>query len=764
MISLFSRKQIARFCMAFTASTLSFASAVQAQAIAEVEELMSKMTLHEKIGQLNQLIGGDINTGSPQNTNIGRQLVNGEVGSILNTNDPEKILALQRLAVEKSRLHIPLLVGLDVVHGYQTIFPLPLGMAATWDIEKIEKSARIAAIESSANGIGWTFSPMVDICIDPRWGRQAEGAGEDPYLGSLIAQAFVRGYQGVDLTDKASILACVKHFALYGAAESGRDYNTVDMSRLRMYNQFLPPYKAAIDAGVGTVMSSFNVVDYVPATANKWLLTDLLRREWAFKGMVVTDYASIDEMESHGMGNKKSNAVNALKAGTDMEMVSQAFITTLEESLKEGLVTQEEIDRACRNVLTAKYKLGLFANPYKYLDGKVSKDLTYCKAHKEFAREFTAESFVLLKNKDNLLPLQKKGTIALIGPLAQTRDNITGSWSVAQAAEKYTTLFEGFQRALKGKAKVVCAQGSNFVDNEQWQDAVTKGHGNQKMTWLDDEKALAEAVDAARNADVIICAVGECAWMNGEGTSRADLSLPAPQHRLLAALSSLGKPVVMLNFAGRATVLNWENDNIDAILNVWYGSECADALVDVLFGDANPCGRLTVSMPRSSAQLPIYYNHLNTGRPVADDEKEYKIFMSNYQDVRNGALFPFGFGLSYTTFEYSPVRLSATTMDAKSSLKASVTVTNTGKREGTEVVQLYLHDKSASISRPVKELKSFKRITLKAGESRTVEFEVTEEMLKFYNQQLQFVAEPGAFEIFIGPDSSTRNKAEFCFN
>ena len=718
-------------------------------------QLLQEMTLREKLGQMNQLAIGDITTGLHKDSPSGQRIAAGEVGSVLNVKGRERIMALQKLAVEQSRLHIPLLVGMDVIHGYETLFPIPLGIASTWDMEAVEQCARYAAHEATSDGIAWTFSPMVDICIDPRWGRQAEGAGEDPYLGSKVAEAMVRGYQGDNLKAPHSILACVKHFALYGAAESGRDYNTVDMSRLRMYNQYFPPYKAAVQAGAGSVMSSFNVVDYVPATANKWLLTDVLRKEWRFKGMVVTDYASINEMERHGMGERKYNAANALKAGTDMEMVSEAFFQTFEESLHDGTITMADIDSAVYRILLIKEKLGLFENPYKYLE-----ESTKYHAPKDFARKVTAESFVLLKNQDNLLPLEKEGTIALIGPLSETRTDISGTWSVAQTPEKYLTLREGLEQMIaksqKPKAKgqspfrLLCAQGCNLVDSKQVQDAVATGHNTTPIPWIDSEKAMQEAMDIARQSDVIICAMGECAWMSGEGASRTDLSMPAPQRRLLEKLITLGKPIILLNFSGRATVLTWEQQHLPAIMNVWFGSECASAVADVLFGDAEPGGRLTVSMPKATGQVPLYYNQLNTGRHIADDHPEYVIFNSNYLDVTNGPLYPFGYGLGYTTFDVSPISYDGS--------KASVTVTNTGSREGSTVVQLYIHDIAASISRPIRELKGFQRITLQPGKSQVITFDITKDMLSFYGSDLRYTFEPGDFDLYIGFDSHTENK------
>ena len=726
-----------------------------------VNDLMSKMTLEEKLGQLNQQVAGKINTGSPQDTEIGQALVNGEIGSVFNVIGIDQVRELQQVAVEKSRLGIPLLVGMDVVHGYQTIFPVPLGLSCTWDMEKIEKSAAIAATESAANGIAWTFSPMVDISLDARWGRQAESAGEDPYLGSQIAKAMVHGYQGDDLKADDKILACVKHFALYGASESGLDYNTVDMSRLRMFNQYFDPYKAAVEAGVGTVMTSFNIVDGIPATANRWLLHDVLRKRWGFRGMVVTDYASIAEMQTHGMGELKENSVRAIKAGTDMDMVSRGFVSTLKTALDEGLISELDINKACRRVLNCKYKLGLFDNPYKYCDGKISQDVTYSKPHKDFARELTAESFVLLKNENNLLPLKKSGTIALIGPLSEARSDMAGTWSVAQDYEKYSTIKESFEKYLDGKAKVLTAQGCNLLSNAKTQNIIQQGHGTQPIPRVDDAKALKDALSIAKKSDVIVCCLGECAWMSGEGTSRSNLELPEPQQHLLKELRKLNKPIVLVNFAGRATVLNWENENIPAILNVWFGSEIGDALCDVIFGDKSPSGKLTVSMPRAASQLPLYYNSLISGRPVADGNPDYIIFNSNWQDVSNGPLYPFGYGLSYTTFEYSDIKLSAPEMIEIGSIKASVTVTNTGKVDADEIVQLYIRDIYASICRPIKELKDFKRVTIKAGESVEVEFEITSDKLKFYNSDLDYVIEKGDFELMIGPNSRDVKKVNF---
>ena len=736
----------------FAASACLNTAVAQQKGMKEfVDDLMSKMTLQEKIGQLNLMVAGDITTGQAMNTQVGGAIAAGNMGGIFNIKGAKEIREMQELAVKKSRMGIPLLVGMDVIHGYETIFPIPLALSCSWDIAAVEQSAAIAAKEASADGINWTFSPMVDITLDARWGRYSEGNGEDPYLGSLITKAMVRGYQG-DYSRTDNIMACVKHFALYGASESGRDYNTVDMSRVRMYNQYLPPYKAGAEAGAGTFMSSFNLVDGVPATANKWLLDDLLRGEWGYDGMVVTDYGSIGEMLSHSVSaNLQEAAAQALKAGTDMDMCSMGFIATLEKSLKEGKVSETDIDKACRRVLEAKYKLGLFQNPYKYCDPKRRKKDIFNEENRRAARDIAAETFVLLKNEGNLLPLKKQGKVALIGPLANTRANLAGTWCVAYTPDKYSTLKEGMERALAGKATLLYAQGSNITRDAELQKA---GEFGKTIERGDDAQMKAEALAVAKEADVIVAALGETADMSGECASRTDLCLPDVQMELLQELNKLGKPIVLLNFSGRPTVMTWENENIPAILNVWFGgSEAADAICDVVFGDKVPSGKLTMSMPQAVGQEPLYYNHQPTGRPVPEGTKEFRKYQSNYLDVRNDPLYPFGYGLSYTTFSYSDLQLSATEMSPTGSVEASVTVTNTGNVDATEIVQLYIRDLVASVSRPVKELKGFERITLKAGESKNVTFTITPEMLKFYNYDLKYVLEPGDFSIMVGPNS-----------
>lgn len=718
-----------------------------------VSELMSKMTVQEKIGQLNLLPSGDIQTGISENSSVSEAIRQGRLGAILNLKGVDYILKVQKMAVEESRLGIPLIFGMDVIHGYETIFPIPLALACSWDIPAIEQSARIAAKEATADGLFWTYSPMVDICVDPRWGRVAEGAGEDPFLGARIAEAMVRGYQG-DLSFNSQLstfnmLACLKHYALYGGAEAGRDYNTVDMSRIRMYNQYFPPYKAAVEAGVGSVMSSFNTVDYVPATANKWLLTDVLRQQWKFDGFVVTDYGAINEMMNHGLGNQQQVAALALKAGTDMDMCSEAFTATLEKSFQEGKVTMEEIDQACRRVLEVKYKLGLFADPYRYCDKSRRATDIYTPEHRQAARNLASETFVLLKN-DNVLPLKKQGTIALIGPLANTKNNIPGSWSPT-ATNQYPTLLEGMQRTLQGKATLLYAQGSNIC-----RDPVLQNDGSfgRIIARGDDDQMKQQALEIARKADVIVCAMGELQEMSGECSSRSNLELFDVQRELLDELLQLGKPVVLLNFAGRPTVLTWEQQHVPAILNVWFaGSETGDAISDVLFGDKSPSGKLTMSMPQNMGQIPIYYNHLNTGRPVEEGTQKFVKFQSNYLDVRNEPLYPFGYGLSYTTFEYSDITLSSDQMKMDGTITASVTIKNTGNYDADEVVQLYIRDVVGSISRPVKELKGFQRIHLNMGESQTVTFTITPDLLNFYDYNLNDVIEPGDFDIMIGPNS-----------
>ena len=719
--------------------------------VAFIDQLMAKMTVEEKLGQMNLMPGSSVTTGEEKNSPLLKLVAEGKLGTVLNLKGVDDIRKLQEVAVKQSRLGIPVLVGMDVVHGYETVFPIPLAMSCSWDLAGIEQACRIAAKEATADGICWTYSPMVDIALDARWGRIAEGNGEDPYLGSRIAEAMVKGYQG-DFGPE-NMMACVKHYALYGGAEAGRDYNTVDMSHIRMYNQYFPPYEAAVKAGAGSVMTSFNVVDHIPATANKWLIDDVLRKQWNWDGFVVTDYGAIAEITKHGLGDLSQASVLALKASTDMDMCSEGFINTLAQSLKEGRITMAEINQACRRILEAKYKLGLFDNPYRFLDKKRHAQDIYTPAHRQVAREMAAKSFVLLKNEGQLLPLKKQGKIALIGPMAHNRTNMVGTWAPTAADAKYATLKEAMEQALAGKATLSYAQGCNFTNDSTLQMA----GGFYRATPFGDAAQLKqEALAIAREADVIVCAMGESAEMSGECSSRATLEIFEAQKEILEALLALGKPLVVLNFAGRPTVLSWEKAHVPAILQVWFGgSEAGDAICDVLFGDKVPSGKLTTSMPQATGQEPLYYNHLPTGRPVAEGIQTFSKFGSNYLDVRNDPLYPFGYGLSYTSFNYSEITLDGRT--------ASITVTNTGDYDADEIVQLYIHDVVASISRPVRELKGFKRIHLKKGESQVVKFEITDDLLRYYGPN-GYVLEPGDFEIMIGPDSSLPNLKKTILN
>ena len=761
-------KKVFRRTSLLLAAILMGSTSIQAQKSPQdmdrfIDALMKKMTVEEKIGQLNLPVTGEITTGQAKSSDVAKKIEQGLVGGLFNLKGVAKIRDVQKLAVENSRLGIPLLFGMDVIHGYETIFPIPLGLSCTWDMKAIQKSARIAAVEASADGISWTFSPMVDISRDPRWGRVSEGNGEDPFLGGAIAKAMVLGYQGDKLNDQLKrndeIMACVKHFALYGAGEAGRDYNTVDMSRNRMFNEYLYPYQAAVDAGVGSVMASFNEVDGVPATANKWLMTDVLRKQWGFNGFVVTDFTGIAEMVAHGIGDLQTVSARALNAGVDMDMVSEGFVGTLKKSLTEGKITMKTLDTACRRILEAKYKLGLFDDPYKYCDlSRPARDI-FTKEHRDAARKIASESFVLLKNEPAktgqapLLPLQKKGTVAVIGPLANTRSNMPGTWSVAARLNDYPSLYEGLKEMMAGKVNITYAKGSNLIGDAAYEERATMFGRSLNRDNRTDKELLEEVLKVAADADIIVAALGESSEMSGESSSRTDLNIPDVQHTLLEALLKTGKPVVLTLFTGRPLTLTWEQENVPAILNVWFGgSEAAYAIGDVLFGDVNPSGKLTMTFPKNVGQIPLFYNHKNTGRPLQEG-KWFEKFRSSYLDVDNEPLYPFGYGLSYTTFQYSDIALSASAMGQDGSITAAVTVTNAGKRDGAEVVQLYIRDLVGSITRPVKELKGFEKIFLKAGESKTVTFKITPELLRFYDYDLKQVAEPGDFDVMIGGDS-----------
>nr|MBI1232542.1 beta-glucosidase BglX [Cytophagales bacterium] len=727
----------------------------------KVDSVLTLMTLAEKIGQLNLPAGGDITTGQASSVGLVQTIKAGKAGGLFNLKGVEQIREAQRIAVEESRLGIPLIFGMDVIHGYETLFPIPLGLSATWDMSLIEKTARLAAQEASADGISWTFSPMTDVSRDPRWGRVSEGNGEDPYLGARIAEAMVKGYQGDDLAAENTIMACVKHFALYGAPEAGRDYHTVDMSRNRMYNDYFPPYKAAVKAGVGTVMTAFNDVDGLPASANKWLMTEVLRNQWGFDGFVVTDYTAINEMTQHGLGDLQHVSALALKAGVDMDMVGEGFLTTLEKSLEEGKITLEQINAACRRILRAKFQLGLFNDPYKYCDKERAGREIFTSENRRFAREVAAQSFVLLKNQNQLLPMQKKGTIALIGPLADNRENMAGTWSVAGKFDASVSLKDGLERALADKAQLLYARGANIVANEALESRISIFGKPTRRDNRSSEEMIKEAVAIANQADVIVAAMGEAAEMSGEAASLSDIEFPQSQRELLKALKETGKPIVLVLFTGRPRAMTWEDDNMDAILNVWFaGSEAGDAIADVLFGEVNPSGKLTMTFPRTTGQIPIYYNHKNTGRPLAEGAW-FEKFRSNYLDIPNEPLYPFGYGLSYTEFSNGEISLSKKRLEGADTLAASIELTNTGDYDGAEVVQLYIRDLVGSITRPVKELKGFQKVFLEAGESKTVRFELTAEDLKFYNYELEYVREPGEYVLMIGGNSRELNSASF---
>jgi beta-glucosidase len=727
-----------------------------------ISELMGKMTIQEKIGQLNLVTpGGGILTGSVVSTDVEAKIKAGNVGGIFGIYGPEKLRQAQKLAVEDSRLGIPMIFGSDVIHGYKTTVPIPLGLSFSWDMELIEKTAQMAAKEATADGIFWNFSPMVDVSRDPRWGRISEGSGEDPFLGSEIAKAMVKGYQQNDLKAPHTMMATVKHFALYGAPEAGRDYNTVDMSRMRMFNEYLPPYKAAIDAGVGCVMSSFNDVDGVPATGNHWLLTKLLREQWGFEGFVVSDYTSVNEMIDHGMGDLQAVSALALNAGLDMDMVGEGFLTTLEKSLNEGKVTEAAIDNACRRVLEAKYKLGLFEDPYRYFDDtRPAKDILSAE-NRAVARKAAAHSMVLLKNEGEVLPLKKAGTVALIGPLADSKNNMLGTWAPTGDPQLSIPVLEGMKSVAGENVKIVYAKGANISDDSVFAAKINVFGPRIEIDERSPEAMLNEAVSLAKSADVVVAVVGEATEMSGESSSRSDITIPESQKKLVRALAATGKPLTLVIMSGRPLVIPEENILADAILFTGHpGVEAGNAIADVVFGETNPSGKLTATFPRNVGQVPIYYAIRNTGRPQAGEA--FTKFKTNYLDVENSPLFAFGYGMSYTKFEYSGLSISNETLTENDTIEVSVKVSNTGNFDGEEVVQLYVRDVVASVTRPVKELKGFKKIFIKKDETETVTFKLSANDLAFYHQDLQFYAEPGEFMVFVGgnSDASLSGKIE----
>lgn len=716
-----------------------------------INALMAKMTVDEKIGQLNLITpGSDIPTGSVVSSNVEKKIAEGNVGGLFGVIGPEKVKQAQDIAVKQSRLKIPLLFGSDVIHGHKTIFPIPLGISCSWDTALIRYSAAVAANEATADGLNWAFSPMVDIARDPRWGRVSEGSGEDPFLGSAIATAMVKGYQGKSLADKNTLLACVKHFALYGASEGGRDYNSVDMSKMKMFNEYLPPYKAAVDAGVATVMSSFNDVEGVPATGNKWLLTDLLRTKWGFKGMIVTDYTSIGEMVNHRQGDIAEVSIKAIKAGMDMDMVTEAYLGTLKKSLQEKKIALADIDRACRMILEAKYKLGLFEDPYRYIDAARAAREVLSESNRTVARKIARESFVLLQSDYKTLPLKKSSSIALIGPLANDRSNMLGTWAVSGDPQKSVSVLEGMKNVGGNTLKIQYAKGANITDDPNLARQANVFGMRVEIDKRSPDEMLQEALSLARQSDLVVAVVGEASEMSGEAASRSDITLPASEQKLLKALYATGKPVVVVIMSGRPLVLTGSIEGAAAVLQTWHaGIEAGNAIADVLFGDANPSGKLSMSFPYSVGQIPVYYSQKRTGRPIDPNNK----FSTKYMDAPNEALFSFGHGLSYTNFVYSDLRLSGNQLSKQQSIQVEVTLTNSGKYDGAEVVQLYTLDKVRSVTPPEKELKGFQKIYLKAGESKKVSFTLSEEMLRFYNPSLQFVSEPGEFAVMVGGNS-----------
>jgi beta-glucosidase len=720
-----------------------------------VNDLIKKMTLEEKIGQLNLLTSDMDVTGPFMKPGYKKDIEAGLCGSIFNAYTPQYTRQLQEMAM-KTRLKIPLLFGYDVIHGHKTIFPIPLGEACTWDMGLLEQSARIAAQEASADGLQWTYSPMVDIARDPRWGRVAEGVGEDTWYGMQVAKAKVKGYQGSDLSASNTILACVKHFALYGAIEAGRDYNTVDMSRRQMYQYYLPPYKAAIDAGAATVMTSFNEIDGTPATANKWLLTDLLRKEWGFKGFVVTDYTAINEMIAHGNVKDEYEAGGAaLNAGVDMDMQGGIFSGQLKKLLQDGKVTRQQIDSAVYRILAAKYDLGLFQDPFKYCDTARAAREIMSAGNLEAAQKIAERSIVLLKNENQLLPLKKDAKIALIGPLANSQRDMIGNWSAAGDYTKAVTLLE----ALKQRsANVQYVPGAYYTADTTLLKRATQKSRIEAADTANSQQMLTAAVELAKQSDIVVLALGESQGMTGEAASRSNISIPENQQQLLKAVYATGKPVVLVLMNGRPLTLEWEDAHIPAILETWFlGTRAGNAITSVLFGDYNPAGKLTMSFPRNLGQIPIYYNHKNTGRPLNPDNK----YSSKYLDTDNEPLYPFGYGLSYTRFTYGEVKLSKSQISASDKLQVSVPVTNSGNYDGEEVVQLYIRDNVGSVTRPVKELKGYKKIALAKGETRTVTFDLSVEDLKFYDKDMRWKAEPGEFTVFVGSNSRDTQPAVF---
>ena len=727
----------------------------------DVESLLEKMTLDEKIGQMNQYNGFYDATGpSPILGDAKKKynnLKNGLVGSMLNVRGVKDVRAFQKIAVEETRLGIPLIFGFDLIHGYKTIAPIPLAESASWDINEIRKSASLGAKEASAAGINWTFAPMVDISRDARWGRVMEGAGEDPFLGSLIAAARVKGFQGNDLSSPSTVAACAKHFAAYGFVESGRDYNTVDIGLSTLHNIVLPPFKAAVDAGVRTFMNGFTELNGIPVTADSYLQREILKKQWGFKGFIVSDWGSLREMMDHGYAKDRKHAGElALNGGSDMDMESTIYVEELSNLVKEGKVNIEQIDDAVRRILLVKFELGLFDDPYKYCDLIRERKITGSQELMDGALEMAKKSIVLLKNKNNLLPLKKNGQkIALIGPLAADKNSPLGNWRVAADNNTAVSVLEGLSNY--GGNEIIHSQGVRLVNK------IPDGFHEEVQLNLTDKTGISEAKEIAEKADVVIMVLGEYGFQSGEGRSRANIDLPGFQQELLEEIHQVNSNIVLVLMNGRPLTLNWPSKNIPAILETWHlGTQSGNAISQVIYGDYNPSGKLPMSFPRSVGQMPLYYNHKSTGRPGADGEDAGSVFWSHYQDEKNTALYPFGFGLSYTSFKYSNIKLSKKVLiKDNDELIASVKLTNSGKLKGKEVVQLYIKDKFASSTRPVRELKGFQMIELNPGETKNVSFKINSKMLEFYSSRNIWESENGDFELFIGTNSNTKRKESF---
>lgn len=722
----------------------------------KIDSLLKIMTIEEKVGQMNQYNGfWDVTGPSPKGGSAElkyEHLRKGWVGSMLTVRGVEQVKAVQKIITEESRLGIPLIIGFDVIHGYKTLSPIPLAEAASWDLEAIKKSASIAANEASASGINWTFGPMVDISRDARWGRVMEGAGEDPFLGSRVAEARVKGFQGDDLAADNTIAACAKHFAGYGFSEAGKEYNTVNIGTSTLHNVILPPFKAAVDAGVRTLMNSFNELNGVPVTGSSYLQRDILKNKWKFNGFVISDWASISEMITWGyVKDKREAAIKAVTAGSDMDMESHTYIQELAQLVKDGVVSESLLDDAVKRILRVKFELGLFENPYKYCDENREKETIGNKENNDGVLDMAKKSIVLLKNENNLLPLKKEGQkIALIGALAADKDSPLGSWRIASENNTAVSVLEGMQQ-YKGNS-LVYKKGTDVIIGEAT-------FLNEVKINTTDKSEFAEAIDAAKSANVVVMVLGEHGFQSGEGRSRTDLNLPGLQQELLQEVFKVNKNIVLVLQNGRPLTINWADKHIPAIVEAWQlGTQTGNAIAQVLYGDYNPSGKLPMTFPRNVGQIPIYYNYKNTGRPV---DKDKNVFWSHYSDVENTPLYPFGHGLSYTTFKYSDLKISNPSFLIGDEVKISVKVSNTGNKDGKEVVQLYIRDLVSSITRPVKELKGFELVELKVGETKTINFTLNNEILGFYDNEGNFIVEPGAFMVFVGGSSITELEADF---